>query len=163
MNVNFQVRQDAQLLWPTLRLEEFCGPATGWGLTQSRFGGLQNQFRIAAKGRWKARRNMLHLTETYSFDDGHVDTLNWKIEKLDDGGYRGKESRIPGTAIGEAEGNAVRWQYRRRVPQKSGQDRLLGFDDRFCLQERDVLVSRASVSKFGVEIATISAFFVRGR
>lgn len=163
MNVNFQLKQDAQLLWPTLRLEEFFdGAVTGWGVTQGRFGGLKNQFRIAAKGNWKARRSLLQLTETYSFDDGHIDTLTWKIEK-GDGGYRGKETRIPGFAEGKHDGNGLRWQYRRRVPQKGGGERLLSFDDRFWLQERDVLVSRASVTKFGVEIATISAFFVRGR
>ena len=39
-----------------------------------------------------------------------------------------------------------------------GNDRRFDFDDWFWLQDERVVISRASVGRFGIEMATISLF-----
>ena len=144
---------------PPLVLERFFdGDSEGWGIMQSRFGALQRQFRIDAVGRWDEAANTLHLTETYRFDDGQVDRLEWTIRRLDNGRYEGREPRLLEPAQGEQAGNAFHWTYRRNVPDAEG-DTTLGFDDWFWLQPGDVLIARASVTKLGIEVATMSVFY----
>ena len=96
------------------------------------------------------------LTERYRFDDRGVGELRWRIERQGDGRYVGSEPRLVGTARGEQAGNAFHWVYKRRLPQG---DRLVAFDDWFWPQEGGVLISRASLSRFGIELATMSVFY----
>lgn len=145
---------------PVLLLENFFAGATqGWGVMQNRFGTYQSQFSIKAHGGWDAANSTLHLTEIYTFDDGHVDTLEWTITKKSAGVYEGHEKRIDGTAKGEQAGNAYHWSYSRRVPSADGSESTSGFDDWFWLQDDQTLIARASVTKLGVEVATLSVFY----
>jgi hypothetical protein len=106
---------------PGFILEEFfSGSLRGWGVTLGRLGGLQNRFTIQAEGRWDARAHTLALKETYTFDDGHIDTLTWTIIKRGDGVYEGRETLIEGLAHGEQAGNAFHWRYHRNVPSTDG-------------------------------------------
>ncbi len=144
---------------PELALEGFfAGRSEGWGVMQSRFGALQRQFQIDAEGQWDPETETLQLTETYRFDDGQVDELKWRIRRLSAQRYVGEEPRVVGTAEGAQAGNAFHWTYERDVPGPDG-DRRLHFDDWFWLRPGDVLIARASVSKLGVEIATMSVFY----
>ncbi len=103
--------------------EEFlAGELRGWGMTHSRTGSLANQFKIDAHGEWDAARKTLQLRETYHFDDGHTDVLDWSIVKGPGGHYTGREPRLIGEAKGEQSGNWFRWRYKRRVPGKNGSE-----------------------------------------
>lgn len=145
---------------PAFVLEDwFAGPAEGWGVMQSRFGTLQRQFRIDAHGEWDADSRTLRLVETYRFDDGSEDRLEWSIRRLADGSYEGHEPRLVGAAEGRQAGNAFHWVYTRRVPGSDGT--RFTFDDWFWLQPGGVLIVRASVRRFGVEVATMSVFYRR--
>lgn len=147
---------------PRLELERFFdGEIRGWGVTQSRFGTLQNQFRIEATGRWDEASRTLSLVETYHFDDGHTDRLEWSIEKLSPNRFVGREPRMIGDANGEQDANHFRWRYTRRVPAADGSESKLYFDDCMWLQAPEILVARGSIRKFGVEIATLSGFYVK--
>ena len=144
---------------PALVLEQFFdGTSEGWGITQSRFGALQRQFQIEAVGRWVEAEQTLHLTETYRFDDGQVDRLEWRIVRLGDGRYEGSEPRLLEPAAGRQAGNAFHWVYRRKVPDRDG-DYTMAFDDWFWLQPGNVLIARASLTKLGVEVGTMSVFY----
>jgi hypothetical protein len=145
---------------PRFELEKFfAGRLEGWGYTVSRFNALQNQFKIVADGKWNLSRRTLTLRETYTFDDGHKDVLNWTIVKQSPSSYEGLEDRIDGTAKGEQAGNAFYWEYKRDVPNKDGKSSTIGFDDWFWLQEPDVMVAHASMTKLGIEVARLSAFY----
>lgn len=145
---------------PNLVLEDyFAGQTNGWGVTQGRRGTLKNQFTISAQGLWDADRRILQLTETYVFDDGHVDVVNWKIVREAEQHYVGQEPTLVGKAEGEQRSNWFRWRYRRNVPGKGGSSAKLGFDDCFWLQEDGVLIARASITKLGIEVASMSVFY----
>ena len=144
---------------PELVLERFfSGNSEGWGVMQTRFGALQRQFRIDAVGRWAEGEQTLYLVETYWFDDGQVDRLEWRIRRLEADRYEGQEPRLLEPAVGEQAGNAFHWRYRRNVPDKDD-THTLGFDDWFWLQPGNVLIARTSVTKLGIEIATMSVFY----
>ncbi|WP_333919225.1 DUF3833 family protein [Bradyrhizobium sp. CCBAU 45321] len=71
------------------------------------------------------------FTETYTFDDGHSDTLRWTIHKMGEGQYTGHENRLDGEATGEQAGCAFHWKYSRETPQGDGKSFKLNFDDWF--------------------------------
>ena len=145
---------------PPLVLEEFfAGRVEGWGILQSRFGTLRRQFRIEAEGEWDAGTRTLRLTETWRFDDGEEDVLDWTIRRTGPRSYEGHEPSLIGPARGTQAGNAFRWTYRRQAPSTGGT--RLFFDDWFWLQQGGVLIARASVQRFGLEIATMSVFYRR--
>ena len=140
-------------------LEEFfTGSISGWGFTHSRLGKLQNHFTIDADGQWDGVAKSLALVEVYKFSDGHQDTLHWQFEKTSPQHFVGSEPRLIGTARGEQAGNSFRWRYRRSVPARNGSTSRLTFDDCFLLKQEDVVIATAAVSKFGFQIATITAF-----
>ncbi len=147
---------------PQLKLEEFFdGPVKGFGFMHTRFGKLAQQFDISPDGQWNQKTKELALTETYQFDDGHRDDLKWQIRKLSDTRYRGAEDRIKGAAEGEQSAHHFRWRYVRDVPQKGGKSTRLTFDDCFYLQASNLLMARASVSRFGFEVGIITVSYIK--
>ena len=152
--------KDFQDKTPILRLEEFfSGRLKGWGYTVGRFGGFQNSFKIEAQGYYDPGSSTLTMSEFYKFDDGHCDPLNWSIIKKTDVEYEGREPSIDGSARGGQRGNAFHWEYSRAVPTKDGDKTTFGFDDWFWLIEPRVLGVSASITKLGVEVARLSAFY----
>lgn len=148
---------------PPFILEDFfSGSLRGWGVTLGRMGALQNMFTIEAEGRWDAAAHTLALRETYSFDDGHVDVLTWTIIKRQDGMYEGRETLIEGLAEGEQAGNAFHWTYHRNVPSADGTKSKFGFSDWFILHEDgNHMTAHASLTKLGIEFATLNVFYER--
>jgi hypothetical protein len=145
---------------PPFVLEEyFAGRTAGWGVMQGRFGGLLKELTVEAVGSFDPATRILSLVETYRFADGRIDPLRWTIRRASDSRYVGQEPRLVTAAEGEQHGNSFRWRYRRRVPDG---ERILAFDDRFWLQPGGVLISRASVRKYGVEIATLTVAYRKG-
>lgn len=145
---------------PRLTLEAFFqGNSRGSGVVENRFGGWQRQFTIAASGSWNATTRTLDLSETYTFDDGQIDCLQWRIQRLAGEYYEGREPTLVGAARGEQSGNAFHWAYSRRVPAKDGSETSISFDDWFWLQQDGTLVARAFLNRFGFQIATMSVFY----
>lgn len=132
----------------------FSGGLEGWLVLESVTGGLQKRGTIAAKGRWLESERTVHFTETWTLDDGHVDTLEWKIKKLKKGSYSGSETNIVGEAQGEQAGCAFHWTYTRETPQSDGSKTKLNFDDWFYLIERKVAIVRGSAGRLGLPFAT---------
>ncbi|CAN7694358.1 DUF3833 family protein [Rhizobium sp. LjRoot30] len=147
---------------PEFILEDFfSGRLRGWGIVLTRMGNLQNRFSIEAEGRWEASANTLSLKETYFFDDGHQDHLTWTIIKRSPSEYDGRETLIEGTAKGEQTGNAFHWTYHREVPASDGSKARFGFDDWFFLHDKNRMTANASLTKFGIQVATLNAFYER--
>jgi hypothetical protein len=134
--------------------EFFVGKLEGWAVFESLVGGLQKRATISAMGEWDIASQAVAFTETYTFDDGHTDTLNWTIRKVADGKYTGRESLLDGQADGEQAGCAFHWKYTRDVPQADGTKTKLNFDDWFyCIDERACIV-RGSAGRVGLPFAT---------
>ncbi|KQT04803.1 DUF3833 family protein [Rhizobium sp. Leaf386] len=152
--------EDFAVTTPVFKLEEFFhGKLKGWGTTLSRFGAFENRFTIDAEGIYDPKAHTLALKEVYRFDDGHTDTLIWTIIKRSDADYEGRESLIDGLAQGSQAGSAFNWKYTRAVPAKDGSKTSFGFTDWFWLIEPTVMAAHASLTKLGIEVARLSAFY----
>lgn len=147
---------------PEFRPETFLdGRLEGWGIMERLTGGLQQRFTVQAQGRFDG--DALAFTETWTFDDGHVDTLNWRIRPLGDGGYIGGEDRLDGEADGDQSGCAFHWRYTRDVPQKDGSSTKLYFNDWFYRIDDQTVMVKGTAGRLGVPFATAHLLYRRLR
>lgn len=145
---------------PLYRPEEYlAGRPEGWGILERITGGLQQRFTVQADGRFDGA--VLSFTETWTFDDGHVDTLRWRIRPLGDGRYAGQEDRLKGEAEGDQAGCAFHWRYSREAPQKDGSTTLLNFNDWFYRIDERVVVVKGTAGRLGVPFATAHVAYRR--
>lgn len=145
---------------PKLLIEDyFQGQTRAWGIFEDRFGNLRRQFVVDIEGTWDGRE--LTLDEDFLFSDGETDRRVWKIVKQGDHVYEGRSDDIIGTAQGESQGNAFYWTY--VIDLKVGDDKLrVRFDDWMFLQPDGVLINRARVTKWGVEVGQVTLVFQKG-
>ncbi len=162
-------RQDVSALAdrkPALALEEFfAGPSIAYGIFEDRFGNLRRQFKVNLMGTIEGNR--LTLEEAFVYDDGERDARTWVIEKTghDDDGmmtYTGVAADVTGRAEGRIAGNGLNWQYD-VVLEMSGREIEVHFDDWIYRQDEEVAINRAYISKFGLEIGSVTIVFLRGR
>jgi hypothetical protein len=132
----------------------FAGQLEGWAVIESPIGGLQKRASIKASGRIDQETGAILFTETYTFDDGHSDTLHWTIRKSGPGDYVGIENRLDGEAFGEQAGCAFHWKYTRETPQPNGKSTKLNFDDWFYAIDEHACIVRGSSGRAGLPFAT---------
>lgn len=141
------------------RLEEyFVGKTTAYGIFEDRFGKLRREFKVEITGTLEGKT--LILDEAFEYADGETDRRVWTIEVLGNGQYRGTANDVPGVAVGEAVGNAFNWKYKVDLP-VNGSVWNVGFDDWMYLQPDGVLMNRAYVTRYGIEIGQVTITFLK--
>lgn len=142
---------------PRLVLEEyFAGKTKAWGMFEDRFGQVRRRFVVDIDGNWQDGE--LTLIEDFVYDDGETQQRVWRIRKLDDHTYEGKADDVVGPAKGRAFGNALNWQY--TLALKVGENIYnVRFDDWMFLQDCEVMLNRARVTKFGFEVGQVTLAF----
>ena len=144
---------------PTLILEDyFEGKTEAWGMFHDRFGNLKRTFKVDITGTIES--NILTLDEKFLYDDGEQDSRVWTIKILGDNQYSGTASDVVGEAKGISEGNALNWKYKLNL-KVGGSTILVDFDDWMFLQDRNVLMNRAEVKKWGLNIGVVSITFLK--
>jgi Protein of unknown function (DUF3833) len=142
---------------PKLVIEKyFDGPTRAWGVFEDRFGRVRRQFTVDLNGRKDG--DELVLDEQFTYDDGEVGSRVWHIRPVAEGVYEGRAGDVVGIARGEASGNVLHWRYTLNLP-VGGRTWAVSFDDWMFLQPGGVLVNRAHMSKWGLEIGSVSIFF----
>lgn len=145
---------------PKLVLEEyFDGKVYAWGIFEDRFGQVKRQFQVDIDGRWDGKQ--LVLDEAFLFDDGERSRRVWTITKYSNERYSGTAADVVGEAEGIASGNALNWRYQMMLKVGDGEWQV-SFDDWMFLQPGGVMVNRAVVSKWGIELGQVTLFFARG-
>ena len=149
---------------PKLNLFEFfAGETIAYGIFEDRFGNLKRQFRVNING--KIDNQILTLDEDFLYDDGEQAKRIWKIEKKIDNNqkiiYEGQADDVEGKASGSISGNALNWSYDIYLNIK-GSDIKVHFNDWIYKQSKDLAINRAYVSKFGINIGSVTLVFVRG-
>ena len=141
----------------------FEGKTIAYGIFEDRFGNLKRQFRVNIDG--KINNQTLTLDEDFLYDDGEQAKRIWKIEKKIDNTqkvtYEGKADDIEGKASGSISGNALNWSYDIYLNIK-GSDIKVHFNDWIYKQSEDLAINRAYVSKFGINIGSVTLVFLRG-
>jgi hypothetical protein len=144
---------------PVLEPEKyFLGETRGWGMFHDRFGNLRRQFVVDMTGEMEG--GVLVLKEDFVYDDGAREQRIWRLKPLGDGRYEGVAGDVVGTASGQAAGNALNWRYDLDLKVGDGTWRV-AFDDWMFLQPGGVVLNRASVTRWGFEIGTLTVSFAK--
>lgn len=152
--------EDFENTTPIYRPEDYLqGRLEGWGILERITGGLQQRFTVLAEGQWRPAASELTFTETWTFDDGHADTLKWRIRPLGEGRYEGDEPRLQGRAEGDQAGCAFHWRYTRDVPQKDGSSTTLDFRDWFYRIDERVVMVKGTAGRLGLPFATAHVLY----
>ena len=142
---------------PDFRVEEyFAGRTQAWGIFQDRFGKLRRQFVVDIEGEWDGES--LTLVENFIYDDGKTERRTWTIRKTGEHSYEGIADGVIGVAEGKCHGNALNWHYRFAL-QVGGSTWNVTFNDWMFLQTDGVMINRAAVSKFGIELGELTIAF----
>ena len=144
-------------------MQFFEGEIEAWGIVEDRFGNLKRQFRVNITG--KVENNTLTLDEDFLYDDGEQANRIWKIKKITDKNkvlYQGQADDIEGEASGSISGNTLNWSYDIYLNIK-GSSIKVHFNDWIYKQSEDLAINRAYVSKFGINIGSVTLVFLRGK
>ena len=144
---------------PQFKLEEyFNGKTEAWGMFHDRFGNLKRSFRVDIVGTLDS--DILTLDEKFLYDDGEEDSRIWTIRILGDNKYSGEASDVVGKAMGISSGNALNWKYKLNLKVKDSTI-MVDFDDWMFLQDKGVLINRAEVKKWGLNIGVVTITFLK--
>ena len=123
-----------------------------------RFGNLKRTFKVDITGTIES--NTLTLVEIFLYDDGEQDSRVWTIKILGNNQYSGTAWDVVGEATAISERNALNWKYKLNL--KVGDSTILvDFDDWLFLQDRNILMNRAEVKKWGLNIGVVSITFLK--
>ena len=144
---------------PRLIIEEYLsGNIKAWGILQNRSGKVTRQFSADLNGKWDGKK--LILDEKFFWKDGEIQDRQWEIIKIDDNNYQGTAHDVIGKAVGYSYGPAFKFEYVLLVPVK-GKNIKITFDDWIFLQDENVAINRAKMTKFGVKVAELTVFFYK--
>jgi hypothetical protein len=144
---------------PELRLEEFFqGRSRAYGLFEDRFGNVRRQFIVDIDGRWDGQE--LVLDEHFVFSDGERSRRVWRMRKTGPDSWEGRADDVIGAATGRIAGNALNFRYTIDLD-IGGRKLRTRFDDWLFLQPDGVLINRAHVTWWGIEIGQLTLTFRR--
>lgn len=144
---------------PTLDLATyFNGPLEAHGIFQDRSGKVVKRFIVKMEGSWTGNKGV--LDEHFTYSDGTKERRVWQLEKLPDGRYTGTAGDVEGTAQGQVSGNAFNWHYTLKLP-VDGKVYSVQFDDWMYLMDDRVMLSKATMSKFGIKLGEVTLSFYK--
>lgn len=150
---------------PQLSLEQFfAGQTVAYGIFEDRFGALKRQFRVQITG--TEADGKLILDEDFLYDDGEQAKRVWTITPLgeDENGftqYRGEAGDVKGFAQGVVAGNVLNWSY--ILDLDIGSQMIeVRFEDFIYQMSDNLAINRAHVTKWGIELGTVTLVFLRG-
>ena len=134
----------------------FNGTLDAWGIVRNRSGKVVKRFRVEMTGTWQGGTGTLE--EDFTYADGSKSRRVWNILKIDANHYRGTTEDVVGEAVGEAQGNALRWRYVLAVP-VDGKTYNLNFDDWMYLIDNEVMLNKSAMSKYGIGLGEVTVSF----
>ncbi len=138
---------------PRLTFEDFfIGKVQGSGVFFDRFSNLRRSFVVEMEG--SVNSDILTLKEVLKYDDGEIVNRTYEVTKYSDNFYKATADGVVGFAEIHSFGNALQWKY--LLKQKIGKSEwTLRFDDWMYLQPTGVILNRAKVTKFGLNVGEV--------
>ena len=137
-------------------MEFFEGKVQAWGIVEDRFGNLRRQFTVDMTG--VIENDTLTLEEDFVYADGEIDKRIWKFSKFDEKSYKGLANDIIGEAVAKEQGNAFNMKYKMDLDLGFGELRV-NFNDWMFRIDESTIINKATINKFGLNIATVTLFF----
>ncbi|WP_350559881.1 DUF3833 domain-containing protein [Psychrobacter sp. CAL346-MNA-CIBAN-0220] len=149
---NIQSYQDTT---PTLDMHQFfSGQIDGWGMFQGRNGEVKKRFYVDINATHEGD-NVIVLDEKFDWVDGTKSQRIWRLTQQADGHWKGVAGDVIGEATGEVVGNTLHWQYVLALP-VDGKIYNVNFDDWMYLINKDVMLNRSVMKKYGVELGSVT-------
>lgn len=144
---------------PAMDLQRyFNGTIDAWGMFQDRSGKVVKRFYVRIDARWNGDTGV--LDEHFEYSDGTRSRRVWTLTRLDANRYRGTADDVVGEAIGEVQGNALRWRYVLKLD-VDGRIWEVDFDDWMYMIDDQVMLNRSVMSKFGIRLGEVILSFRR--
>jgi hypothetical protein len=144
---------------PVLDLSKyFNGTIDAWGVFTDRSGKVVKRFTVVMKCTWNGDEGV--LDEDFLYSDGTKQTRIWRLKKLPGGRYTGRADDVVGEATGEERGNAFNWRYTLALP-VDGRVWEVQFDDWMYLMDERVMLNKAVMSKWGIQLGEVTLSFTK--
>ena len=142
---------------PVLDLQTyFNGTLDAYGVFTDRSGTVVKRFTVVMNCSWQGDEGV--LDEDFSYSDGSRQKRIWRLTKKADGRYTGRADDVVGEAQGQVSGNAFHWTYTLSLP-VDGRVFEVSFDDWMYLMSDQVMLNKATMSKFGVRLGEVTLAF----
>jgi hypothetical protein len=148
---------------PTLDLSEyFNGTIDAYGIFTDRSGTVVKRFTVLIQANWQQvdGKKVGTLDESFDYSDGTKQKRIWKITEVSPGKYIGRADDVVGDANGSSAGNALNWAYTLALP-VDGTVYNVQFDDWMYLMTPKVMINRAKMSKFGIDLGEVTLSFYK--
>jgi Protein of unknown function (DUF3833) len=144
---------------PVLDLRQyFNGRLDAYGIFTDRSGTVVKRFTVVMACSWNGDEGV--LDEDFRYSDGSTQKRIWRLRRLADGRYSGRADDVVGEAQGETRGNTFHWTYTLNLP-VDGRVFEVQFDDWMYLMTDQVMLNKATMSKFGVRLGEVTLSFVK--
>ena len=100
--------------------------------------------------------NQGRMDEVFTYDDGSTQERHWRLSLGNDGHIKALADDVVGEGRGVQMGNAVRLNYRYKLPEGAG-GHVLDTVDWMYLAPNGTIVNRSQFRKFGIKVAELVA------
>ena len=146
---------------PLLDLKSyFNGEMTAHGLFTDRSGKVVRRFTVQLTGAWNGNQGT--LDERFTYSDGKTERRVWKLTDEGNGRWTGRADDVVGVAEGRSAGNALNWRYTLSLP-VDGKAYEVQFDDWMYLMDKQVMLNKAAMSKFGFHLGDVTLSFYKAK
>ncbi len=138
----------------------FLGKTQGGGIVRDLSGKLIERCKISTQGWYNSKLAAMHFDETFVYEAGRTDILNWTFIVDVEGRMTATEPTTLGAVQGWVDGEDYRLRFRRR-----GEPPLpsipVTYDVRFSAVSTDTVLKVARLKLFGVTLGMMTAFHRR--
>lgn len=148
---------------PALDLSEyFSGTIDAYGIFTDRSGAVVKRFTVLIQANWQIvdGKKVGILDESFDYSDGTKQKRIWKLTEVAPGQFVGRADDVVGEANGSSAGNALNWAYTLALP-VDGTIYHVQFDDWMYLMSPKVMINKAKMSKFGIELGEVTLSFYK--
>ena len=148
---------------PVLDLSEyFSGTIDAYGIFTDRSGEVKKRFTVLIKADWKVvdGKKVGTLDESFDYSDGTKQKRIWTLTEQSAGKYIGRADDVVGVAQGDLAGNALNWTYTLALS-VDGTIYHVQFNDWMYLINPKVMLNKAKMSKFGIELGEVTLSFYK--
>jgi hypothetical protein len=148
---------------PNLDLSEyFNGTIDAYGIFTDRNGNVKKRFTVLMVAKWSVvdGKKTGILDESFEYSDGTKEKRIWTLVETSPGKFIGTADDVIGQAIGESSGNALNWAYTLALPVDQSIYHVQ-FDDWMYLVTPKVMINKAKMSKFGINLGEVTLSFYK--
>ena len=140
----------------------FNGTIDAYGIFTDRSGNVQKSFTVLMVAKWSVvdGKKTGILDESFEYSDGTKQKRIWTLVETSSGRYIGTADDVIGEAIGESAGNALNWAYTLALPVDQSIYHVQ-FDDWMYLVTPKVMINKAKMSKFGINLGEVTLSFYK--